>query len=230
MDLSALDHVRIISIKSPSDGEFYVNYQPSIEQKTGEHDSYHKSGRFHWKTPNMPSIVPIEGEADRRRAFLLKQATDHFSGQLLGYCLAIKIVDPKSLRAMLGILHGLIIPDFDIDITLKRLLEYKQMTIPIPPSQHVQRAQELLRSPADIMTQQELITSLRSQLGPDVNIFISDPKCDRYLLHSSTVIKGVFEIAREFVSEKFADRPLDFYARAIGEQELFEGDTKKEPP
>lgn len=217
-DCSALEHVRIISITKKKN-EFYVNYQASTERKTGVHDSYHESGHFHWKVPGKPYIVPVDGEADRRRASLLKQASDHFSGRLLGYCLAIRSVDPLVLGVMLEILHGLIIPEFDKELLLKNLLADKQATLPIPPSEHLRRIIELSKSPAEILTQEELVAFYKEQFGQEVDIFISDPMRNQFAIYPKEVMIEITNISRDFVAGKMSDRPTDFYKIAIAENE-----------
>jgi hypothetical protein len=165
----------------------------------------------------MPYVTPIDGEADRRRASLVKQASDHFSGRLLGYCLSIRNVEPKNLKVMLKILDGLVIPEFDVDDVCERLLANNQLTLSIPDSAHRERVAALCRTPSTMLSRDEFVSAINNAAGKEVNFFFSDPKKEYFPIYSKEVSLEIISICRDFVKNKMDDRPTDFYREVVGE-------------
>ena len=108
---SVFDHYELFRIISPKAGEYYVLPIEALQKKVIRHISYHRSGAFHWREESGERVIPRDGEADERRASLLKQAISHLSYQLDGYCLAVgPRVSKDVLETMIGILDGYILP------------------------------------------------------------------------------------------------------------------------
>ncbi len=221
LERQAFDHYELFRIVNPKPGEFYVMSIEVLQKLTNHHISYHKSGAFHWRTESGGRVVPLDGESDKRRADLCDQAFKYFSYNLDGYCLATgPRVSIETLKTMLAILDGYILPPLALTVDVEYLYANKHITIPMPESFQRKKANDLLKKAKNagetsILSREEIQDKVRKEFGDDCKIYNIAPQPKEYLTFPPDVLKQLIGLARDFCAYKLEDRPHAFWSKAM---------------
>lgn len=184
------------------------------------HISYHKSGAFHWKEESGKRVIPLAGEADARRAYLLNQAMLHISGQLDGYCLAVgPKVSKDALGTMIEILDGYILPPLKLVVNIQSLLDMKNHMIPMLETPHRSNANKVFAEAIEngdfsTLSHAEVEDMIRKISGDQCKVVTLEPQCEKYVTYSKEVMIKLISIAQGLFLEKMEDKPAAFWTGA----------------
>jgi hypothetical protein len=215
--LIAFEHYELYRITNPKVGEFYVFPISTLVKKTNRHLSYHKSGAFHWREDDGKKIVPLYGEADERGAEVHLQAQWYLAGQLDGYCLAVgPETSPESLRTMLSILDGYILPPVDSVANVDELMKRRNYMLPLPETAHRIRAQAMMADAVKhnrhrVMSIAEIEASLREKMGAGFKFVQLEPKAEDYFAFDSGTSEAIAKLANEPAKHKLGTRAPGFW-------------------
>ena len=210
-------HKEIFRVVNQTKREYYILPKETLQKKTNRHISYHKSGAFHWREADGKRIEPVEGEADARRALLITQATDHVHGGLDGYCIAKgRGLTEESMKVMLEILDGYIIPPLSEIGVLDTLLEKKNHSIFMLETPYRSRVNQLIQKEqkegrVTYVDSVEMTSKMKEQF-PNAEIYI-DSRPEGYAIYSNDTTFKMIEIARELVIEKLEHKPDSFWTK-----------------
>ena len=217
------DHYELYRVTNPKSGEYYVFPVETLQKKANRHASYHKSGAFHWREESGEKIIPINGEADYRNTTLLSQGMSHITGQLDGYCLAVGTkVTEQSLKIMLKILDGYIIPPLEVVTSPNKLLDRQNLMIPFLMSPQkvaakVLHDKVLAEDGSKKVSVEEMEAILFSNLGNDCKFIKLDPQPEYYSILDIETMKKLIELARSLSQHKMGDKTPGFWTTSTEE-------------
>jgi hypothetical protein len=210
------DHYEMLRITNETPGEYYVFPIETLQKFENRHFSYHKSGAFHWRETDGKRIVPVDGEADDRRADLLTQAMAHLFHKIDGYCVSRgRDVEEKSLATMLSILDGYIIPPLRAFHVFEQLLTEKSACMPLTPSRYQELAGRIIDEESKagnrkMFSASELAAILQAEM-PNAKFVQLHPQPSSYATYSEAGMRKLIDIARGMVMNKMTDRTAGFW-------------------
>jgi len=217
------DHIENYRIHHPRKDDFYVVDGYALDLRTGDHISYHPSGRLHWKGKRGEPTTPAEGEADARRAALLNEAVSLICGEIDGYCIAAGPgLSLDSLATMVSILDGYIVPPIAYLVDVSEFQRRGRVHFPTPLLPEAVAARRMLAEARangqyNVVSADEMMRTMRKQF-PNAQVQRRASSPQSYACYDQATIQGLYKLAHGLIDKKMEQKPLAFWTDQTHDQ------------